>query len=134
MDNFNLGDVIDFCGERYMVLKNYGNSGEVVEVNNEGGIFGGASKIGNFYWRFEGANCTFVRKVSAEGYYPDFNVTELNQLLIAYEERLSESARLLSDPEIIPLDKKGTELDLQLATGNILKVKRALLLRRYLNE
>ena len=46
---FEPGEVIIWCEEEYIVLENYGNSGNVkynIEGDNE--------EIGNFYWNYCG--------------------------------------------------------------------------------
>lgn len=32
---FKKGDIIEYCGELFEVLKNYGNSGSVIQVNDD---------------------------------------------------------------------------------------------------
>jgi hypothetical protein len=49
---FQPGDIIDFCGEHYTVLQNYGRSGMVQDA--------GGDLINPFYWKFDGAECRLV--------------------------------------------------------------------------
>lgn len=53
---FKKGDIIEYCGDEFEVLENYGSSGTVKE-NYEGGV-----TIGNFYWDYCGEKCTLVSK------------------------------------------------------------------------
>ncbi len=57
--NFEKGDVIGFCDESYYVIENNGNSGVVCP-------FGETYYLRNFYWKFEGESCVFVRKSSPQ--------------------------------------------------------------------
>ena len=52
--DFDRGDIIEFCGDRYEVIKNYGNSG-LVREHPDGDIIA-------FYWVFQGTKCTIVKK------------------------------------------------------------------------
>lgn len=52
--NFKKGDIIEFCGETYEVIDNYGSNGTVRE-NYTNGII-----ISNFKWEFEGEKCKLV--------------------------------------------------------------------------
>ena len=49
--NFNPGDVINFDDRKYVVIKNYGQSGLVKEYI-ENGIL-----INNFSWEYKGKDC-----------------------------------------------------------------------------
>lgn len=53
---FQKGDVIEYAGELYEVIENYGNSGRVRHPNDTSG----ESML--FYWTFGGESC---RKVDA---------------------------------------------------------------------
>jgi len=51
-----IGDVIEFCDETYIVVMNHGNSGLVKEYyDGKIGDF-----IGTFYWYFKGSKCVVV--------------------------------------------------------------------------
>lgn len=50
---FEQGEVIEFCGDWFVVNKNHGNSGEVTEYD-------GGATISPFYWTFEGEPCRRV--------------------------------------------------------------------------
>lgn len=54
---FEPGDIIDFCGDQYEVVANYGNSGKVRPLGETGTI--------NFYWVFQGTAATLVKAVTA---------------------------------------------------------------------
>ena len=51
--DFKYGDIIEFCGDRFLVLENYGESGKVVEYPE-------GETIESFYWEFEGTKCVKV--------------------------------------------------------------------------
>lgn len=53
--DFKKGDIIEFCGDQYIVEENHGNSGVVQEYPAQDG------KI-RFYWTFQGERCTLVKK------------------------------------------------------------------------
>jgi len=55
-EEFKKDDIIEFCGETYVVLENYGNSGRVIEYYN--GTYG--DKVGKFYWEFQDEKCILV--------------------------------------------------------------------------
>lgn len=46
---FQTGEVITFCGDRYTVVKNYGDRGSVTD--------GSGCTISPFYWSFRGEDC-----------------------------------------------------------------------------
>lgn len=49
------GCVIEFCGESYRILKNFGDSGSVEYLD-------GTFASNNFYWVFQGVPCLLVSK------------------------------------------------------------------------
>lgn len=53
------GDIIEFCGDSFMILKNYGESGRVQEYF-QGGNMG--IIIDPFYWKFENEECKLARE------------------------------------------------------------------------
>ena len=54
--DFQYGDIIEFCGDRFLVLENYGDRGKVVEYpKGEDPV-----EIDPFYWEFEGSKCVKV--------------------------------------------------------------------------
>jgi hypothetical protein len=55
--DFRTGDIIEFCGETFEVIKNWGDSGEVRE-NCPNGAF-----IGRFYWEYAGEKCKLVKRL-----------------------------------------------------------------------
>lgn len=59
--DFKPWDVVEFCDEIYVVVKNYGDSGEVRDV------FPGYT-YHNFYWRFQGADTVRVSDEDAIKY------------------------------------------------------------------
>lgn len=60
MDNqfdFKPNDIIDYCGDKFLVVNNWGSKGEVREyVNNEKA----SDYIIDFYWDFGGIQCKLV--------------------------------------------------------------------------
>jgi outer membrane biogenesis lipoprotein LolB len=56
--DFHEGDIIEFCGDTFEVLKNYGCTGKVRENCQDGAI------IGNFYWEYQGTQCKLVKRVN----------------------------------------------------------------------
>ena len=59
---FKKDDIIEFCNDTYIVLKNYGNSGSVQEYCNDtlGDI------VGQFYWNFQGEKCILIGHIEDE--------------------------------------------------------------------
>ncbi len=55
--DFKPGDVIEYCGEEYLVLENQGTRGRVQENYEDGDI------IYPFYWSFDGRECKLVKSV-----------------------------------------------------------------------
>lgn len=53
--NFVKGDVVEFCGELFFVVKNEGSKGVVNPI-------GESYYLSDFYWDYEGEITTFVRK------------------------------------------------------------------------
>ena len=51
INNFNIGDIIIFCNEEFVVIKNYGNFGTVKENCENGEL------IHKFYWEYQGEHC-----------------------------------------------------------------------------
>lgn len=51
----NPGDIIEFAGDQYLVLENWGSSGKVKE-------YPGDTVISPFYWEFEGEAAKVVPK------------------------------------------------------------------------
>ena len=47
--NFELGDVVEFCEQKYLVISNHGTSGVVAEYS-----FGETGDVVKFSWEFEG--------------------------------------------------------------------------------
>ena len=56
---FESGELIEFCGDRYEVVANYGSSGKVKCL--------GESDVFSFHWVFEGEPC---RRVESQGFTP----------------------------------------------------------------
>lgn len=56
MTDFVEGDVIEFCGESFIVLENYGDRGRVQEDCTNGAV------IDPFYWEFDGHACKLVKR------------------------------------------------------------------------
>jgi len=54
--DFEYGDIIEFCGDRFLVLENHGDRGKVVEYPTSNS----AVEIDPFYWEFEGVQCIRV--------------------------------------------------------------------------
>lgn len=56
---FKKGDILEYCGELFEVLKNYGNSGSVIHVNDD---FERLEDVpnNNFYWSAYGADCKLI--------------------------------------------------------------------------
>ena len=52
--NFKKDDIIEYCGEEYIVLENHGDSGKVKE-NCENGI-----TIYPFHWEAYGERCILI--------------------------------------------------------------------------
>jgi hypothetical protein len=52
--DFKKGDVIEFAGDRFTVLKNSGDSGKVQE-------FPDGAIVEPFYWEFEGEDCVLIK-------------------------------------------------------------------------
>ncbi len=53
--DFQKGDVVEFCGERYYVIGNNGSTGVVCP-------FGETYYVRNFYWKYQDEITTLVRK------------------------------------------------------------------------
>lgn len=49
--NFKKGDIIEFCGDEFVVIENYGDSGKVKENSKQG------CTINPFYWKYSGETC-----------------------------------------------------------------------------
>lgn len=49
---FKTGDVVEFCGEQYVVMTNHGSSGRVRDA--------GGAEIAPFYWKFQGEECRLI--------------------------------------------------------------------------
>jgi len=51
---FKEGDIIEFCDDQFVVLKDFGYSGKVQENCKNGAIV-------NCYWEFQGERCKLVK-------------------------------------------------------------------------
>lgn len=60
MELFKRYDLIEFAGDYFQVLKNYGTCGRVQEYFPSGNV---GTIIDPFYWEFEGEKC---KKVTEE--------------------------------------------------------------------
>jgi len=54
--DFRPGDEIEFCGDRFIVVENHGDSGTVREAGE------GGTTVTQFYWRFQGEECELVKR------------------------------------------------------------------------
>lgn len=53
MKRFNRGDVIEFSGEEFLVINDFGSGGVVSEMPH--------GSIIHFKWNFQGTECKFLR-------------------------------------------------------------------------
>jgi hypothetical protein len=60
--NFEKGDVINFCGENYLVIENKGNQGFVYSLD-------GGFRIRGFLWSIGDDTATFHRKAIPDELY-----------------------------------------------------------------
>ena len=56
--DFEAGDVVSYAGDEYLVLMNYGDSGEVAAMND------GMTIVKSFRWHFDGEDAVFVRRAT----------------------------------------------------------------------
>ena len=55
-ETFESGDIIEFCGDKFIVIENYGRHGKVKEYES-------TTVIDNFHWDFQGIEwCKLVKK------------------------------------------------------------------------
>ncbi|MNK73659.1 hypothetical protein D3C87_931570 [compost metagenome] len=55
--DFKQGDIIIYCDEEFVVLKNHGDRGRVKENYDDGFV------IDPFYWEYDGERCFLKRKL-----------------------------------------------------------------------
>lgn len=55
--DFKPGDLISFCDEEFVVVENYGTSGRVRILDEQG-------EISPFYWRYNGEECKLLRRAN----------------------------------------------------------------------
>jgi NMD protein affecting ribosome stability and mRNA decay len=57
--DFKQGDIIEYAGDKYIVVENSGSSGYVQEYFNDNSV---GEDVIKFYWYYDGEECSLVRR------------------------------------------------------------------------